>query len=881
MIEKFLYGDLDTLLQHGVLSKALPSFLKDNLRFKLRPYQEEAFARFLYCFEKDFPGKTAPLHLAFNMATGSGKTLIMAGLMLYLYKKGYRNFLFFVNSTNIIEKTKSNFLDPGSSKYLFSPNIAFGAKRVSIASVENFEDTNENDINICFTTIQKLHSDLSTVKENALTYQDFEDKKIVLLSDEAHHISAKTKQQKEFVFAEKPTWENTVERIFNQNRDNLLLEFTATLDYAHKNISGKYRNKVLYRYDLKKFRSEGWSKDVCIVQADFEQKDRILQALILSQYKQEVATKYRIRLKPVILFKAQKFIRQSKENKQAFHDMIENLTQKDIARIRSKSSIVQKAFAFFKERKISDSGLVERLKEEFQPDRCLSVNEDSEKDRNQILLNTLEDEDNLIRAVFAVEKLNEGWDVLNLFDIVRCYETRDSGRGKIGKTTMKEAQLIGRGARYFPFVLTSAGGPSPKSSISVESSPYKRKFDHDLGHALRILEGLHYHSINDNTYISEITEALIETGIMEEKQMPKQLKLKESFKKTDFYKKGLIYINKRVENRYENNLSLFDMGVSSKNHQHTTATGKSIVLRILKTNGSEKDKLMKGIPEGKRWEIKLSDLPFHIVQNAVSENDFFTFRSLKQYFPHIQSIREFIEGESYLGSRAITFQGSKPSKKDFLEGVSGLLEEIKNKMRENITEYKGTEEFERNLISNIFIDKEIKVSGAKANGNEELVSERNWYVFKAFYGTSEERDFVRMLDSQMEKLKKKYDEIYLIRNEKHFTIHNFKDGRGFEPDFVLFLRQKTEKMLTYQMFIEPKGKHLKEHDKWKEDFLIEIREKFKGRTLEFTTPARSQKYRLTGVPFYNNEDENQFKKSLYSALSKNDPDLFEQKKFDF
>ena len=53
-----------------------------------------------------------PLHLLFNMATGSGKTLIMAGLILYLYEKGYRNFLFFVNSTNIIEKTKDNFLNP-------------------------------------------------------------------------------------------------------------------------------------------------------------------------------------------------------------------------------------------------------------------------------------------------------------------------------------------------------------------------------------------------------------------------------------------------------------------------------------------------------------------------------------------------------------------------------------------------------------------------------------------------------------------------------------------------------------------------------------------------------------------------------------------------
>jgi len=60
--------------------------------------------------------------------------------------------------------------------------------------VENFEAVNENDINIRFTTIQKLHSDLTTEKENALTFDDFKKKKIVLLSDEAHHSNVSTKK---------------------------------------------------------------------------------------------------------------------------------------------------------------------------------------------------------------------------------------------------------------------------------------------------------------------------------------------------------------------------------------------------------------------------------------------------------------------------------------------------------------------------------------------------------------------------------------------------------------------------------------------------------------------------------------------------------------
>jgi len=154
----------------------------------------------------------------------------------------------------------------------------------------------------------------------------------------------------------------------------------------------------------------------------------------------------------------------------------------------------------------------------------------------------------------------------------------------------------------------------------------------------------------------------------------------------------------------------------------------------------------------------------------------------------------------------------------------------------------------------------------RANGEEQFVSDKGWYVFNANYGTSEEKAFVRMLDRQMDILRKNYDGIYLIRNERHFKIYSFSDGQAFEPDFVLFLQEKNGNMLTYQIFIEPKGKYLKEHDKWKQSFLKEITEKFEGETLEFKTQRKTQNYRLVGVPFYNNEDENKFKQSLYEVV---------------
>lgn len=854
MAEKFLY---DTIVEEfgrrTIQDTEIPDYLRDNLnpKFELRPYQEEAFARFFLCLEEDFDGKETPLHLLFNMATGSGKTLIMAGLILYLYEKGYRNFLFFVNSTNIIEKTKDNFLNPLSSKYLFNETLHLGSVRVTVTPVPNFEGVNENDINICFTTIQQLHTDLNTQKENGLTFEDFKDKKIVLLADEAHHINTSTKAGQQSMIS----WENTVERIFNQNPDNLLLEFTATLDYTHSSLVDKYRNKVLYRYDLRQFRNDGYSKDVYIVQADFEEKDRIIQALILNQYKQEVAAKHQINLKPVILFKAQRTIEQSQKNQADFHKLIDNLTAADIANIRrSDIPLVRRAFQFFDNNNISDEQLVGRLKREFQEDYCLSVNDEREKENYQILVNTLEDSDNRIRAIFAVQKLNEGWDVLNLFDIVRCYTTRDAKAGKPGKTTIAEAQLIGRGARYFPFVTND------------NPDQYRRKFDKNLTTELRVLEELHYHSVNDSRYISEIRTALIDEGMLDDRAVEKPLKLKREFKEADFYKRGIIYINERVKNKNESVRSFADMGVSSKNYHHSLATGRGVVEAALDGNVD-----VQQIIEAGQKNIPVGDIPFHIVRAAVARNPFFAFRSLKTYFPHIKSVREFIEADEYLDGLSITLQGDQRyplSNETYLAAMTGLLDQIAYELRQNVTEYRGTETFKPNGVSSIFTDKTLKlVEGSeRADGDEQLVSDREWYVFNANYGTREEKDFVRALDARIDKLKEKYDGIYLVRNERHFKIYNFDDGEAFEPDFVLFLREKNGNTLIRQIFIEPKGKYLQKHEKWKADFLKQIKEKFAGEVLVLKTRSGTQKHRPIGVPFYDNQDEIQFMESLESVL---------------
>lgn len=849
----FLYSIFDNPFARNTLEQVVvPNYISDNLKYDIRPYQEESFKRYIYADLEDFDGKpNKPYHLLYNMATGSGKTLVMAGLMLYLFEKGYRNFLFFVNSNNIINKTKDNFLNSQASKYLFSEKIVVDGKEVLIKEVDNFEEADEQNINIKFTTIQQLHLDLNNTKENSVTYEDFKDKKIALIADEAHHISAGTKQGNLF-----GSWEGTVMQILEQNFDNILLEFTATLDYESAGISEKYKDKVIQKYDLAQFRIDKYSKEINLIRSLYDEKERIIQALILNLYRQELATSKDINLKPVILFKAKRTIKESEQNKLNFHKLINEFSEELVENIQKTSTvaIVQKAFVFFKNKNFSSIEIAKRIKANFKEENCISANNDKEAELNQIRLNTLEDENNPIRAVFAVQKLNEGWDVLNLFDIVRLYEGQNTGgtNTTIGKTTLSEAQLIGRGARYFPFTLEKG------------QDQYTRKYDDDTANDLKILEELYYHTKEDNRYISELKKALVESGIYEDEDNSVQLKLKlkPEFKKTDFYKTGKVVYNKKVEKSYNNVRSFSDLGVSRRNFAFTLSSGigrmSSAFFEL------ENPKSNNEVITGK--DIKLSEISNHIIRYALAQNPFFYFDSLERYFPNVESLSNFIENADYLSGLEITFKGTKTrlveiSSFDYLSAIQGLLQTIEAEIKSNLTEYEGSD-YTNKYIHEVFKDKEIKVykDSERADGQFDVVSEPNWYVYNANYGTSEEKEFVKMFDRRFENLEQNFENIYLIRNERELKIID-KLGRAFEPDFILFCKQKTGNELTYQVFIEPKGNHLKAHDKWKEEFLQEIRDK------KEVIKIHLDKYLITGVPFYNYNNENEFKETLESTLN--------------
>lgn len=868
-MNNYLYEKIQTIKDFANVNIDIPDYIIRNLNpnFTLRKYQREAFENFIYYYTNENM-REKPTQLLFHMATGSGKTLMMAGLILYLYNQGYRNFLFFVNSTTIIEKTKENFLNKNSSKYLFNENIIINSKKVNINEVNNFQNVNKDDINICFNTIQGLHMDLNFVKENRLSIDDFENSKTVFFSDEAHHIntiSLNTKLSSEEEELKK-SWEYTVDsKLLYANVDNILLEFTATCDIENENIRNKYLNKMIYNYDLKSFRKDGYSKEVETLQSNVSMKNKMLQAVLLSQYRMKLFQDNKLDIKPVILFKSD-LIDNSINNMEMFNDVIENLTADDIYEIKANSSneLLMDMFIYFEKNKIQMNNLIAEIKDEFDRTKCLSVNNPTEAQNVQLIVNSLEDKSNPYRAIFEVKMLDEGWDVLNLFDIVRLYETRDGKNGKPGKKTIQEAQLIGRGARYCPFV------------VEKEEDKYVRKYDNDISNPLRICETLLYHCQLEPRYISELKIALKETGIIPEESKKIKYILKENFKKNDFYREGLVFYNEKIL-KDRSKVKSIPNDIINQIYEFNYSSG------LTKHENLFEEKLdFKNLEEVLNTYIikikEIKDINYNIVLSALRKNEIFSFNVLKSYFPNLTSLREFIESDDYLGNIRIEIKSiyKVPTTNMIYESLLSVFEKIKSRLLTFDTTYEGSKEFKSKRFNELFKDKIINISnpGHDSVGvSQSMVdndmykldlSDKNWFVYNDNYGTTEEKKFVKYFETYVEELDKKYDEIFLVRNERTLPIYSFESGERFEPDYLLFMLDKdSSNPKQYQIFIEAKGTHLLLVDKWKEELLISLAKE----SIPTTKFVDNNEYLIWGFPFFNKDNNMEnFEKAFKELL---------------
>lgn len=917
--EKYLFEELKSKAYELEIRKPhIPDYIINNLKFDLFQWQKEALLNFLLYQEiKIAEEDKNPTHLLFNMATGTGKTLLMAAVIMYYYKHGKNKFIFFVNQNNIVGKTEDNLTNPLHNKYLFQPNIVINDAIVNIKKVETFSNY-DNDIQIVFTTIQALHNSVYKVKEDSLFLEQLQKDDIIMLGDEAHHLNAATKKNKNFnqedleiitELSEKAnqeqvekSWEHTVihlilnksKKVYNLPNHNALIEFTATVPNDEV-VNRKYLSKIISKFDLKDFMKQGYAKEINLVSSSFSKRKRVLQALLFNWYRNEIALKYNIpNFKPVILFRSKYIDKEQENNSQEdfefFINLIKDLTSEDFNFLnefeeealfnitelykKGQSRIIDiKKYMF--ENKLTANHIIKYLKGAFVERNCIITNSkkgtktiEKTEAETERLLNSLEDKNNHIRAIFTVQRLTEGWDVLNLYDIVRMYDGQNTGgtnKGKSGSATTSEVQLIGRGVRYYPFEFE-------------EKEKNKRKFDNLLNHDLRVLEEFFFHSDNNEKYLSDLKNELKRQELLpEQDKILKKYELKKSFitDNKEFYNKIQLYCNSRPSNPNQRKSTLEEIK-STFDFEYIID-----VFRINETtvNLEEKEdttRFKQGTSDSKTLKFELKNFEKHIIWKAINivatkSNSIFRFNKLSDEL-NINSITEILK-DKLLGEFPIrlivpksVFSLENISNIELLNCLIRFFEKVAIEIQAISNPYIGSEfelkpfapkedswHKEKSIIvepENIVLENELK--------------DKDWYIYNGFSGTSEERNLISFLKNTMGNFENKYEKVFLLRNEEVYKIYDFEKGRGFQPDFLLFLKS-PKKELYYQVFIEPKGGDRISNDdsKWKEDFLNQISKKYgKNKILK----KQNKEYVLFGLPLYNNQNDINFKSVVNENL---------------
>ncbi|KAF0492782.1 restriction endonuclease subunit R [Pediococcus acidilactici] len=835
-----------------------PDYIKHNLKHQLRDYQKQSLYNLNYT-QKDDHVASRFNQLLFHMATGSGKTDVMAADILYFYHEfGYQNFLFVVNTNAVIAKTRENMLNVQSPKYLFSQPLSIDGETIELREVTRFPTNSEPGvIYLRLTTIQTLANELNTPRENGLTYGDLEKQKLIILADEAHHFSAGTKSKAD---QKNKAWEYVLDRIRQANKANRQLEFTATIDLNNEFIYEKYRDKIIFQYDLKEFQNAGYSKKIARLQANADDNEKMLNAVLLSQYRKRMAIQAGVKdFKPVILFKSNK-IAVSKAARDQFLTMMDRLTAEDLAQFIAKqlqttqSSTLRQAYTYYQT--IDMGSLVRELQRDFQPLNTINVNDTSSNgilgDLNDLRnLNTLEEPSNPFRAIFAVAKLSEGWDVLNLYDIVRI------GEQPITSTqTNSEAQLIGRGARYNPFVYDDA-------------TSFTRRFDHSTPE-LQILESLHYHTINDKKYIDNLTKSFEAMQLQVEDDKDFDIlttTVKKSFKKSDVYQYGKLYYNdvEDVPESEYNGLAKYGVPVAELPTVNIeTATLETTAFDTQNVAGMNETRLVK-IDEA-------------LVKKSMARNPFFRFNTMKKYMPTLNSISEFMYDAQWLGQlkeiQATVSTGADTvlSRETQLLVVEKYLAYIQRMLIMNYKRQRGTNKFIGLPIKEVVQDYQKRVPVNYSNaGVHELIQTYDykkapWFVYNEAIVDKLERSLIELIQGYVEELQNKYKDVYFIRSDERNTklkLHEFADNvshyAGFLPDFVLYLANES---YIYQIYIEPKGTQLLDQDQWKEDLLTSISPE------SVDIIGENGQVKLYGVKFYVAGDARQVRQSIQNITLK-------------
>src|SRR5699024_6779946 len=124
-----------------------------------------------------------------------------------------------------------------------------------------------------------------------------------------------------------------------------------------------------------------------------------------------------------------------------------------------------------------------------------------------------------------------------------------------------------------------------------------------------------------------------------------------------------------------------------------------------------------------------------------------------------------------------------------LKMVEKYLDYVEKKIKANYMKELDTHMFEGvamyEMINDYYL--ELNKFNSKVSNMSETMLKRNmrdnhWYVYDKAIVNGLESAFIDFINDYVEQLKEKYQEVYLIRNERKVKIVEINGTRGFMPD---------------------------------------------------------------------------------------------------
>ena len=401
--------------------------LADKLALK-KPAAEEEYEAYLkeqlkvaqevcpFCknFERDFPS------FAFSIATGIGKTRLMAACIAYLYlKKGIRHFFILAPNLTLYEKLIKDFGDTSYEKYVFKGLSEFVHNTPVVITGENYNSAHglfsAQEIQINIFNISKFNSEnrggaprmrrlAECLGQSYFDYLASLDD-LVILMDEAHRYHA-----------------DASKRAINELRPILGLEMTAT----PTDEKGKSFKNIVYEYNLAQALDDGKYVKIPTVARRKNFSKGTMSDEELDVLKIEDAINIHERTKVQLELYARN------TNQQLVKPFILVVCRNIGHAERTKTLIEEELF---------DGRYAGKV---LQIDSSTKKDEEIEK-----LFVSLENTDNQIEIVIHVNMLKEGWDVKNLYTIVPL---------RAADAPILVEQSIGRGLRL-PYGGKRTGDP--------------------------------------------------------------------------------------------------------------------------------------------------------------------------------------------------------------------------------------------------------------------------------------------------------------------------------------------------------------------------------------------------------------------------------------